>query len=272
MGCSPYDLRDYFFGELSHEEHKAVDRHVASCAACREELENLRLTQSTLLSVREEEPPRRIAFVSDPVFEPSWWQRLWRSGPALGFASAAMLSAAILVHAFVPRPPAIAAPVTAAIPASATAFSQTRCARSSTPRSPRRSARANRDRRPGSSRCWRRLSGTGNSNTGRLGEGRRLHGECSKSGSTWSCGRVTICRQGAPNDYRCAVVDGRLAIVMTAVAASPVAPPAPTQFKGGAGDHREGLGQKDRARDSDRSVSGPGSHAGHIPRRLWRRV
>jgi len=116
VGCSPFDLRDYFFGELSREEQKAVDRHVASCAGCREELERLRLTQSTLLSLRDEDPPRHIAFVSDPVFEPSWWQRIWRSGPALGFASAAMLSAAILVHAFVPRPasaPAAAVQTTA---------------------------------------------------------------------------------------------------------------------------------------------------------------
>ncbi len=109
MSCSPSDLRDYFFGELSREEHSAVDRHVASCASCREELENLRLTQTTLLSLRDEEPPRRIAFVSDPVFEPSWWQRVWRSGPVLGFASASMLSAAILVHAFVPRTSPISA-------------------------------------------------------------------------------------------------------------------------------------------------------------------
>jgi anti-sigma factor RsiW len=125
VGCSPFDLRDYFFGELSRDDHKAVDRHVASCAACREELESLRLTQSTLLSVREEEPPRRIAFVSDPVFEPSWWQKLWRSGPALGFASAALLSGAILVHAFVPRNPSMPVPQPqAAVSASAKTISQ----------------------------------------------------------------------------------------------------------------------------------------------------
>ena len=50
--------------------------------------------------------PRRIAFVSDKVFEPKWWQRLWASGPRLGFASAAMLSCAILVHGFAIRPAA----------------------------------------------------------------------------------------------------------------------------------------------------------------------
>jgi hypothetical protein len=38
--------------------------------------------------------------VSDKVFEPRWWQTMWRSGPAMGFASALMLAAAILVHGF----------------------------------------------------------------------------------------------------------------------------------------------------------------------------
>lgn len=102
--CSPYDLRDYYFGELNAEQHGSMERHVGSCAACREELSALGLTRSALLSVPEEEPPRRIAFVSDKVFEPNWWQRLWSSGPKLGFASAALLTMAILVHAFMPPP------------------------------------------------------------------------------------------------------------------------------------------------------------------------
>ena len=113
MSCSPFDLRDYFFGELAREEQRAVDKHVTSCPACREELEELRLTQASLLTLREEEPPRRIAFVSDKVFEPRWWQRVWRSGPQLGFASAAMLAVAVLGHGFlaasrtVPEPIAV---------------------------------------------------------------------------------------------------------------------------------------------------------------------
>jgi hypothetical protein len=109
VSCSPFDLRDYFFGELAREQQRVVDAHVKACIACREELDELRLTESTLLTARDEEPPRRIAFVSDKIFEPRWWQRLWRSGPRLGFASAAMLSGAILVHAWVARP---VAPVT----------------------------------------------------------------------------------------------------------------------------------------------------------------
>jgi len=80
-----------------------METHLAACSPCREELEAFGLTRSALLSVHDEEPPRRIAFVSDKVFEPSWWQRL--SASKLGFASAAMLSAAIIFHAVQAKPP-----------------------------------------------------------------------------------------------------------------------------------------------------------------------
>ena len=104
MGCSPFDLKDFFFGELSKADGQSVDKHLAGCVACREELERLQITQTALLSVRDEEPPRRIAFVSDKVFEPAWWQRIWHSGAKLGFASAALLSAAIVAHGFIAAP------------------------------------------------------------------------------------------------------------------------------------------------------------------------
>ena len=103
MNCS-MDLKAYIVGEVTEEEHRQIETHALACAECREELERLALTRDSLLLLRDEEMPRRIAFVSDKVFEPNWWQRLWNSGPRLGFASAAMLSAALLVHAFV-RPP-----------------------------------------------------------------------------------------------------------------------------------------------------------------------
>jgi len=116
MTCSPYDLKDYFFEELPAPERQLVEDHLKQCAGCREELARLRLAGSALHALRDEEPPRRIAFVSDKVLEPNWWQRLWQSGPRLGFAAAAMLSLAILVHAFV-RPAAPAAPEPAALEA-----------------------------------------------------------------------------------------------------------------------------------------------------------
>jgi hypothetical protein len=120
MSCSPFDLRDYFLNELPDTERRQMDAHVKICAACQEEVDRLRLTETALFAVHDEEIPQRIAFVSDPVFERSPWRRwfdaFWASAARLGFASAAMLSTAILVYAFarpapapvinVPAPPA----------------------------------------------------------------------------------------------------------------------------------------------------------------------
>ena len=99
MTCSPFDLKEYLFGELSADQRGSVDRHLLSCAACQDELAALGATRSAILCMHEEEPPRRIAFVSDKVFEPRWWQKIFASGPQLGFASAAMVAAAIVFHA-----------------------------------------------------------------------------------------------------------------------------------------------------------------------------
>ena len=110
MTCAPFDVRDYFFGELNTQDRELVEQHVEACSACRDELTALSATRSAVLCMREEEPPRRIAFVSDKVFEPRWWQKLLSSGPQLGFASAAMLTAAIVFHA-VSAPAQAPAPV-----------------------------------------------------------------------------------------------------------------------------------------------------------------
>ena len=112
MSCSPFDLRDYLFDELAEEKRRQVDQHVRSCGGCHEELERLRITHSTLLTLREEEVPQRIGFVSDKVFEPSpvrrVWQTFWGSSAKLGFASAAMLSVALVCFTFFRQGPAVA--------------------------------------------------------------------------------------------------------------------------------------------------------------------
>jgi anti-sigma factor RsiW len=108
MSCSLVDLKAYVVGEVSRQERGAVEDHVRGCQSCREELDRLELTRSALAALEDEEIPRRIAFVSDRVFEPRWWQTMWHSGPAMGFASAALLAAAILVHGFESRPVAMA--------------------------------------------------------------------------------------------------------------------------------------------------------------------
>jgi hypothetical protein len=107
MSCTSIDLKAYALGELDDRGTREAAAHVHACSACRDELERLRLTHMALLSLRDEEPPRRIAFVSDKIFEPKWWQRIWQSAPAMGFASAALLSCAILVHAYTRPAPVV---------------------------------------------------------------------------------------------------------------------------------------------------------------------
>ena len=114
MSCSSVDLKAYFLGELASGERAPVEAHLDACQNCREELERLSVTRTALLSLEDQAPPQRIAFVSDKVFEPRWWQTIWRSGPVMGFASAGVLAVAILVHAFA-RPAGAPAVPTAAV-------------------------------------------------------------------------------------------------------------------------------------------------------------
>ena len=122
MSCSPFELKDYFLQELLPAQRTQVEGHIRQCAGCREELERLQMTQSALFSLRDEEIPQRIAFVSDPIFEPSpvrrWLGGFWTSTARLGFASAAMLSISLFYFAATRPAPA---PVTAVAPTMATA-------------------------------------------------------------------------------------------------------------------------------------------------------
>lgn len=94
------DWKAYALGELDAAGRKQAESHAASCAGCREELAATRFTLDALSTLHDEEVPRRIAFVSDKVFEPKWWQPFMNPT----FAAACVLAAAILVHAFVARP------------------------------------------------------------------------------------------------------------------------------------------------------------------------
>ncbi len=106
MTCPDFDWKGFVLDELPAPERRRMEEHLQSCAACRQEVESYGLTITAMHRLPVREIPRRISFVSDPVFEPNWWQRFWASAPRLGFASAAMLSLAIVVHAFATRPPA----------------------------------------------------------------------------------------------------------------------------------------------------------------------
>jgi len=104
MSCASYDLKAYQFGEASAAERREIELHARACQACGDELARLNFTQAALMSVRDEEIPRRVAFVSDKVFEPKWYKR--PLGAVWGYASMALLAGAIVFHA-VWTPPAI---------------------------------------------------------------------------------------------------------------------------------------------------------------------
>ena len=103
MNCSLVetkpDWKAYALGELDAGAKRQAESHAATCEPCRDELAALRLTLAAMSTLRDEEIPRRIAFVSDKVFEPQWWHTLLNPT----FAAACVVAAAILVHAFAGR-------------------------------------------------------------------------------------------------------------------------------------------------------------------------
>jgi len=110
VSCSSFDWKAYALGELDAKERRTAEAHAATCSGCRKDLAEARLTLDALSTLREEEVPRRIAFVSDKVFEPKWWQAFLKPS----FAAGALIAGAILVHAFL-RPAANDAAIQARI-------------------------------------------------------------------------------------------------------------------------------------------------------------
>jgi len=104
------DWKAYALGELEARARQEAENHVAACSDCQDELAGLRVTLDAMATLHDEEIPRRIAFVSDKVFEPRWYQRMAQAFLRPSFAAAGLIAAAILVHAFV-RP--VAAPPSA---------------------------------------------------------------------------------------------------------------------------------------------------------------
>ena len=94
MSCPSYDWKSYALKELDPDASRQAETHLMNCPECREELATVRQTLDNLSLLRQEEVPRRIAFVSDKVFEPRWWQRVF--SPTL--AAGALVAAAILIH------------------------------------------------------------------------------------------------------------------------------------------------------------------------------
>lgn len=100
MNCESFDWKAYALGELAAGERREAEAHAGSCDACRNELAHVRLTLDTLSELREQEIPQRIAFVSDKVFEPRWWEAFLRPS----FGAALVVAAAIVAHGYITRP------------------------------------------------------------------------------------------------------------------------------------------------------------------------
>jgi anti-sigma factor RsiW len=113
---SAFDIKAYALGESSAAERRELEPHLAQCPACRTELASLGLVHTALQMLPAEQPPRRIAFVSDKVFEPRWWQRLnWAQ--MLAPAALAALAALAVVKTQVPAAAARLASSAAGTPA-----------------------------------------------------------------------------------------------------------------------------------------------------------
>jgi hypothetical protein len=93
--CDKELLLGYLYDELPPSDRQAFDRHLASCADCREEVDGLRGTRTHLASWAPPEPDLGFEIIrsAKPArgAAPGPW---WRVSPAWGLAAAALLTVA----------------------------------------------------------------------------------------------------------------------------------------------------------------------------------
>jgi Putative zinc-finger len=89
--CDKELLLDYLYGELKLSERETFERHLASCADCRDEVNGFRATRTQLASWAPPEPDLGFEIVRRPTVErtPSRW---WRVSPVWGLAAAALVT------------------------------------------------------------------------------------------------------------------------------------------------------------------------------------
>jgi anti-sigma factor RsiW len=89
--CDKELLLGYLYDELPASDRQAFDRHLASCADCRDEVSGLRGTRTHLTSWAPPEPDLGFEIVRSARPAPARW---WRPSPAWGLAAAAVLTLA----------------------------------------------------------------------------------------------------------------------------------------------------------------------------------
>lgn len=95
--CDKELLLSYLYDELPVSDREAVDRHLASCADCRTELDGLRGTRMHLTSWTPPEPDLDFQIVrgAKPAAKDVSPRRWWLPSPAWGLAAAALLTVAV---------------------------------------------------------------------------------------------------------------------------------------------------------------------------------
>lgn len=97
MNCDPEVLVGYLYDEIEPEPRAEVEAHLATCASCRAELEELSATGRVLRRWAEESAGPGLVFAEEPAGPgrrslPGWL----RSGRGLGLAGAAVAIALLL--------------------------------------------------------------------------------------------------------------------------------------------------------------------------------
>jgi hypothetical protein len=85
-------LTDFVFGELSSREMDEARRHIATCAECRQQVEQFEQTRSLLKMSPDVEPPRHI------VFEFEKPRRIW------SWLAPVMAAAAVIIAVLIATP------------------------------------------------------------------------------------------------------------------------------------------------------------------------
>ena len=91
--CDKELLIDYLYGELTPADRESFDRHLSSCAECRDEIAGLRGTRTYLESWAPPEPELDFQMVRGP--QRFGARRRWGFSPAWGLAAAALLVGAV---------------------------------------------------------------------------------------------------------------------------------------------------------------------------------
>ena len=103
------DLSAYIDGRLEPRKQRALEVHLAECAACQQELESLRGVIALLHRVREVPVPRSFALSQAPT-RTMWWATLHAAPLRYATAAAALLLLAVAVGDLVTGQPTIFGP------------------------------------------------------------------------------------------------------------------------------------------------------------------